>query len=382
MRALRFTPSKLRYGVARVLGKRAPVWMPRLDLVQLEPPTPPPSWRTVRVRLAGVCGSDLGILFGRVSLRLTAYVTLPAVFGHEIVGEVDGTRVAVEPTLACADRGLPACGSCARGDEHLCVGDLGGRPASGLIGYDRDLPGGWSEAVVARDARLHPLPDDVPDERAVLAEPLAVAVRGVRRLLAQGTPRRLLLIGSGSLGLLAIHALRRSGFDGELHVAARYGRQGEAARGMGADRVHQSPEGAARAVGARPYRTVLGPPAWRGGFDATIDAAGTRSSLAAASWATTEGGTVLLLGGADYVLHDFSPHWYREVGILGSYIYARGEFAEAVAMLSGGGDLDALAPTRFALEAHRDALAAIRSRRVLKAAFDPSLGTPGAGPGR
>jgi Zn-dependent alcohol dehydrogenase len=95
------------------------------------------------VRLAGVCGSDLALLFGKNSPRLSPFFSFPAVLGHEILGEVDGVRVAVNPTTSCRERGLSPCDACVRGHDNLCANAAEGPLAAGLIGYNRDLPGGW-----------------------------------------------------------------------------------------------------------------------------------------------------------------------------------------------------------------------------------------------
>ena len=240
-----------------------------------------------------------------------------------------------------------------------------------MIGLNRDLPGGWGHALNAHSERLHALHDSVPDERGVLAEPYAVALRGVRMALGRSAPQRLLVIGSGSIGLITIAALRRAGFGGELHVAARYPQQREAARALGADHVHATVPDASAAVGARRYAAIIGPPAWRGGFDAVIDAAGSRASLDAASWAARERATVVLLGVPGSLRHDFSPHWFREIRLLGSFAYSASEFGETVAHLPDLVGLERIVTRSYPLRAYRTALADVRARRVLKAVFAP-----------
>ena len=371
MQALRYHASPARYLLAGALGKRAPVALAPLRLERLAVPEPPPGWRRVDVRLGGVCGSDLALLFGKNSPRISGFFSFPAVLGHEILGEVDGSRVVVDPLTACHERGLAACDACRRGDDHLCANVAEGSLAPGIIGYNRDLPGGWGEAMVAHEARVHALPDGVSDDRAVLAEPFAVAWRGARIALAQGSVERLLVIGSGSIGLTVVAALRHAGYGGELHVIARYPRQREAATAMGADRVHADAASASASVGARSYRAIIGPPAWRGGFDTVIDAAGSRSSVDASAWTAREGGRVVLLSAPGSLRHDFSPHWFRELTLVGSFVYTSAEFAEAVALLPDVDALDAITVRRYPLARHREAIADLRARRVLKAAFEP-----------
>ena len=369
--ALRYHASVPRYLLAAMLGKRAPVGVAPLRLVHPEPLRPRPGWRRVTVRLSGVCGTDMALLFGANSPRLSPFISFPAVLGHEVLGEVEGSRVAVNPILACHERAHDPCPACRRGDDQLCANAGEGSPAPGMIGFNRDLPGGWGHALNAHEQRLHALPDSVPDERGVLAEPYAVALRGVRMALGQAAPRHLLVIGSGSIGLITIAALRHAGFGGELHVVARYPQQREAARALGADHVHATVPDASAAVGARRYAALIGPPAWRGGFEVVIDAAGSRSSLDAAVWAVVEGGTVVLLGAPGPLRHDFSAHWFREIRLLGSLAYSASEFAEAVTHLPALTGLERVVTRSYPLRAYRTALADVRARRVLKAVFAP-----------
>lgn len=373
MNALRFHPSVARYYLAQMLGRRSPPGIPALRLEQVEPPIPADGWRSVDVRLSGICGSDLALLYGKSSPQLWGFHSLPAVLGHEILGEVDGARVVVNPLLSCEQRGLDPCVACRHGHDNLCEniaeGDIS--PAS-TIGYCRDLPGGWSERIIAHEKRLHAVPDDVPDERAVLAEPLAVVLHGIRIAFPRsGWPRRILIVGAGTIGLLSVKTLRLLGFPGEIHVVARYSLQAEMAGKLDATTVHRSTRDASAAVGAKAYPAIIGPDGWRGGFEGVIDAAGSSQSLAEAAWAAREGSTVLLLGAPAELRHNFAPYWFREISLKGSWVYTAKHFQEAVELLVEADGLDALATHRYSLKRYREALAAMRNRQAVKAVFDP-----------
>jgi len=376
MKALVYFPSIPRYLMARTLGKRYPVGGLPLKLTELPEPEPPEGFVPVRVRLAGVCGSDLALLYGKNSPRLSPFFSFPAVLGHEILGEYAGSRVAVNPLLACADRGLDPCPACRRGEEGLCRNVAEGRLAPGMLGYHRELPGGWGERVVVRPDRLVEVPDGVPDARAVLAEPLAVVLRGIRRAFRRehgyAFPSKVLVIGAGTIGLLTVRVLRELGFSGRLDVVARRRVQAELAAVLGASRVHSRAEEALAGVGARKYRPVLGAPVWRGGYGAVIEAAGSPKSLDEAAWGTEEGGTVLLLGAASEVRHDFSPHWFAELTWVGSYTYAARDFADAVAMLPGLEGLERLVGGVYPLTAWPQAIRTAARRWAVKVVFSPN----------
>jgi 2-desacetyl-2-hydroxyethyl bacteriochlorophyllide A dehydrogenase len=157
----------------------------------------------VRVRYAGICGTDMLIHRGK-----HPRVVPPRVLGHEISGSVveadsgaaaswrPGTRVAVYPLISCG-----RCAPCREGDAHVCE-------KLGLIGIDAD--GGIAELVKARPEQLFALPDAVSDEQAALVEPLAVAVHAVRTSGFRPGDATL-VIGAGPIGHLIAQVLRASG---------------------------------------------------------------------------------------------------------------------------------------------------------------------------
>lgn len=370
MKALVYTASIPRYLLARALGKRMPLGLLPLRLRELPEPKPPPGWEKGRVLLSGICGSDLALLLGKSSPRLAPFFSFPAVLGHEIVAEVGGVRAAINPLLACRERGLPPCEACAQGEDALCQNVAEGALAPGMLGYHRDLPGGWGEWIVVHPARVHPLPGKMPTERGILAEPLAVVLRGLR--LAPPEPKTpVLVLGAGTLGLLTVSALKLLGHAGEIHVVARHLLQGQMAKAFGATVVHRSPSDAVKLVGGKSYRAPLGPPAWRGGFAYVIDAAGTKTSFDQALWAVREGGTVLLLGAPGAMKLDLSPLWFRGLRVFGTYTYSEQDFRKAVEMLSEAEGLEKLVTHTFPLTDFRQALRTVFSRRGIKVAFRP-----------
>ena len=183
MRALQIRRSVSRLGLARVASALAPAAAVRvgpLEYTSIDPPElPGPGWHRVHTRLAGICGSDLSMIEGHASTYFDDWVSFPFVPGHEVVGHLDdGRRVVLEPVLGHGARGLPLpFEGAAPGDgddyAHLATGAL----EPGIqIGFCSSTGGGWSRQFVAHDSQLHELPDDVPDERAVLVEPLAAGI--------------------------------------------------------------------------------------------------------------------------------------------------------------------------------------------------------------
>lgn len=387
MRGLLFTPSIPRYAAAKLLGKRYPSRALSLQLTTLPEPERPQGFERLKVRLSGICGSDLALLYGKQAPTLSGMFSFPAVLGHEILAELGGVRVVVNPVLACLERGLPDCPACARGDDHLCFNVAEGNFSPGMLGFCKDLGGGWAQRMVAHRERIFPIDESVPDERAVLTEPAAVVLHGLRQAWGEDKPRsspeihhtiwrmhwpaQILVIGAGTIGLLAVKMLRVLGFEGPLWVVARHPRQAELARQFGANQVFPSTQAAQQAAGARRYRGILGATSWRGGFEGVVEASGSPKGLQEASWAVQEGGRVLLLGAPATALHDFSPYWFREIGLAGSYAYSWDDFAQTVKLLPEMGGVEAMVTHKFGLEAWPEAIKAAATRRGIKVVFKP-----------
>ena len=150
----------------------------------------------VRVRLAGICNTDLEIARGYAGFRGT--------LGHEFVGEVEeapaehsslkGRRVVGEINAGCG-----RCELCRTGDSRHCPE----RTVLGIVGRD----GAFAEYLSLPAANLLAVPDEIPNERAVFTEPLAAACGIVERVnIADGM--RVAVVGDGKLGLLCAQALK------------------------------------------------------------------------------------------------------------------------------------------------------------------------------
>ena len=254
MIGLRFSRSVPRYAASRVAGRAAPGLVPHiapLRLAHYDDPTPPSAdWVGVAPILSGICGSDLAMLGGDASFYFSPIVSMPFIPGHEVVGKrLDtGERVVLEPVLACAARGIdPPCDACANGDIGLCMRTAHGHIAPGLqTGFCEDTGGGWGTRLVAHTSQLHAVPDALPDEAAVLIEPLACAVHSVFRANVQ-PGATVLVSGAGTMGLLTIAALRVLHPDVRIIAVAKHARQRTEAQRLGADDV-TPPDAALRTV--------------------------------------------------------------------------------------------------------------------------------------
>ena len=388
MKALVVERSAVRYAAARVAGSLGSGRGARVGPLQLsdvdEPVLPGPGWTRVRPRLAGICGSDLTTVDGRSSRWFEPIVSFPFVPGHEVVGDLDdGRRVVLEPVLGCTARGItPPCAACAAGRLDACGRLAFGHVRPGLqTGYCADTGGGWSLALVAHESQLHPVPDDLDDDSAVMVEPAACAVHAALAVPSYGAT--VLVVGAGTLGLCTVAALRRLATPGTLIAAAKHPEQRRWAAELGADVVVQPAE-VSRAVRRATGSLVVGD-RLEGGADVVIDCVGSASSLAADLAVTRPGGTVVLLGMPGTVAVDLTPLWQRQVSVRGSYAYGvephldgseaagpRRSFEIAFTLVAEAG-LGRLVSARYPLDRYRDAIdhaANAGARGAVKVAFD------------
>ncbi|MQA79951.1 MAG: alcohol dehydrogenase catalytic domain-containing protein [Streptosporangiales bacterium] len=397
MLALELYRSLPRYVASKVVTRRLSAVsagpLTPLRLVTKDEPRVPKSdgWARVRPRLSGICGSDLGALYGSTSLYFSALVSMPFVPGHEIVGDLQdscgdlpaGTRVVIDPVLTCAARGVEACDSCAQGNTNRCDRVTVGHVSPGLqTGYCADTGGGWGAQLVAHRSQLHPVPDTIEDRRAVLVEPLSCAVHtALRANVPDGGS--VLVVGSGAVGLLTTLALRELTNVGTLTVVAKHPLQRALAKRFGATDVLAPSDvigGVRRATRALRLDPEHDAPYLLGGVDVAIDAAGSAESLRTALRTVRAGGRVVLSAmppaGAD-----LSPVWFRELEVVGTYASARSEPVDCgragafdLAMrLAAAAPLDGLVGDTYPLHRWREALDHASSAGRLgtvKVAFD------------
>jgi len=384
--AIEMFRSMPRYLAARSVGRRLPGMLTgaasTLRLVDLTPPSPhEDGWVRVAPRISGICGSDLSAIAGRTSLYFSALVSMPFVPGHEVVGEVldeadgfgSGDRVVIDPVLSCTARGIqPLCTPCADGRHQLCERVTAGHVSAGLqTGYCADTGGGWSEVFLAHVSQLVKVPDDLSDRAAVMVEPAACAIRAVRRA-AVAQNARVLIVGAGTVGLLTLAALRRSGAAGTVMVVAKHRHQAELARAWGADEVVQADDaiGAVRReTQAFKLQPMASAPFLLGGADVTFECAGSRAALDVALRSTRGEGKVVLASMPSST--DLSPVWFRELEVLGTYTGA-GAFTDAIDFCRETG-VESLVSATYPLSRWRQAIEhALSSGRLgaVKVAFD------------
>ncbi|HEU4323447.1 MAG TPA: alcohol dehydrogenase catalytic domain-containing protein [Roseiflexaceae bacterium] len=287
---------------------------------------PEPPLRTgealIRPHLVGICNTDIEITRG--------YLGFHGVLGHEFVGTVEacedaawiGRRVVGEINAACG-----RCAVCTRGDRSHCPE----RTTLGIAGRDGAMARRFSLPVDC----LHTVPDGVPDEAAVFAEPLAAALE----ILEQGHIRptdRVAVVGDGKLGLLCAQTLRLPGC--EVVLVGRHPERWEPWRALG-------------------IQTVTASEA-RGPFDLVVDCTGQPAGLATARALLRPRGRLVLKStfAADTSPLNLSMLVVDEITLSGSRC---GPFAPALRLLERG--LIHTAPLITARFLLRDALHAFHA---------------------
>jgi L-iditol 2-dehydrogenase len=276
----------------------------RIEVAQIPVPEPGPGEVLVRVRACGICGSDLHFYRGELPARPGNPI------GHEFAGEIErlgpavegwsaGQRVAVEPVWVCRD-----CEYCRRGEPQLCQ-------QRRLMGAS--VPGGMAELVLVPDYALRPLPGELDYGLGALVEPAAVAVHALH-LAKLSAGERVLVLGGGSIGLLAALAAR-SAAAASVAITCRYQQQLRAAQALGADEAITADESAGRRLASMAQSAP---------FDLVVDSVGTPETLQQALALARPGGRVMLLGvpTRPLTLSGMSL-MLREVRLLASSSYCR-----------------------------------------------------------
>jgi len=220
---------------------------------------------------------------------------------------------------------------------------------------------------VAHESQLVPVPDDLSDEAAVLVEPTACAVHAASLVDADGVA----LIGSGTIGLLTIAALRAARPDVEILATAKHPHQRALARELGADDV-VAPGELDRLVRTRVGTMRYDNGQLGGGVAAVVDCVGSEASIAQALRIAAPGGTIHTVGMPGVTTVDLTPLWQREVALRGAYAYERPDFDTAVELVQAR-DLGRLVSATYPLRRYEDAVAhaaSAGSRGAVKIAFD------------
>lgn len=273
-----------------------------------------PNRALIRVHRCGICGSDLHMTSGS-----PFDVPCGTALGHEYAGEVvelgpDVTGLSVGDRVTALP--MSGCGTC-----PACIADMP-LHCTAL----ESMTGGYGQYTLVDTRRTIRLPDSLTFEDGALVEPLASALRGVRRLPDIGPSTRVAVLGAGAIGASAAFWARRLGA-GPIAMIARTTRNRDLAAAMGAD--------AFLTIGddlGEELNTALGGPP-----DVVIEGAGSAGAIQQSVNLVRNGGTVLSLGGCiqpDTIMPVLAM--FKDITIRFSVAYGFADFLQCVATLDAG----------------------------------------------
>jgi alcohol dehydrogenase len=312
-----------------------------------------PGWARIKVKLAGICNTDIEILRGYHGFRGTP--------GHEFVGEVAevagvstaekrkwvGRRVAGEINISCTALGFrPVCRFCKRGLKKHCAR----RRVLGILGHD----GAFAEYLLLPLENLRQIPENVSDEKAVFVEPLAAACEILEQIRIRNF-REAAVLGDGKLAQLIARVLGT-----QLRRVTMYGKHEAKLRLASLATIKtQKVHGDERDHGKL-----------RDTYTLVVEATGSPTGLRLAQEMTEPRGTLVLKS----TFHGAAPveTWptvVKELNIVGSRC---GPFAEALALLrSGKVNPTPLVTKTFPLAKASKAIEFAQKRGVMKVLLKP-----------
>ncbi len=310
-----------------------------LAVREIETPEPDAGQVRVRIDYVGICGSDLHYYYDGANGAFE--VKEPLIPGHEVSGRIDfdprgewaaGTPVTVHPATFGTPRDDIA------DDAHLW-------PGGAYLGSASTWPhtqGGLVEYLLVAREMVRPLPVGLPVRRAALAEPLAVALHGLGKA-GDVSGKRVLVTGSGPIGLLAVAAAIGSG--AEVHATD----------------VFPGPLKRARALGATRTFDVTGQDVPADAYDVVLECSGVAASVSTALRAVRIAGTVVQVGMAPDEPRpiNIAPFISKEVRWFGSFRF-KDEIDEAVRRLAANPAIEDVITHEFTADDAEAAFAVAR----------------------
>jgi len=333
---------------ARYLGPN------RIEASRVLLPSVGPGEALIKVEACGFCGSDISIIAG-THPRAQA----PLIIGHEFSGTIVelaeknpsfavGDHVTTYPLISC---GL--CHACTHGNPHVC------RQLK-LFGFDVD--GGMAEFVKLPIASLMKLPVGMSAQIGALIEPLAVAVHGVDRF-PTAEAEVAVVLGAGPIGLLTALVAKVREIPTVLISDVLPSRL-KLAQSVGLDAVNAGDELRSRVMELTNNN----------GADVVYECAGHPSSALEMTAVTRSRGTIVNLGVFKKpVAVDMQEINFKEIKVIGSRVYERHDFANALDMAMSL-PLDSIISAQFPLSNVSDAFSLFRAGTACKVLILPTLG--------
>jgi len=321
------------------------------ELWDREEPSAPAGWVKIKIKAAGLCGTDLHILADEYANKP------PVVLGHEIAGqvvecgqgvdeEIVGGRVTARTMLTCGK-----CRYCRVGRTNLC-------PERRSIGSALD--GGFAEYMIIPEDNLHILPAGVNYREGALTEPLACCVRACMEIGRLGAGERVLIVGPGTIGLLCTQLARLGGAHVTVLGRPEDKKRLQLAEELGADRILTTGD--------------LAPTKDKDGeFETLIECSGSAAGIQTGIKLLRKNSKVIQVGLSGkpipLMLDDIA---LREITLLGTFAQTWSSWNLAIRLLARGElKLRPLISHVFSLSDYREAFAVFRSGSGTKLLFAP-----------
>ncbi|MFB0557574.1 MAG: zinc-binding dehydrogenase [Candidatus Bathyarchaeia archaeon] len=345
----------------------------------------------MRMKLCGVCGTDIHLYGGKMR------IPFPVIPGHEFVGkieelgegaeglEVKGQLLSKGDLITVVPGTNAFCGSCyfCRFMPHkptYCTG----RRVMGVNMTCRDPPhlhGGWAEEIYvdAEHFWVYKVPEGVPPELAVLAEPMAVSSRAVERAFAPGVPtygdgygpgNSVVVQGVGPIGLLAIASAKVAGAGNIISIDMVDDRL-EMAERLGADHVIDMRSHTASEERVEEVKRITNGL----GADVVIECAGVPAAVPEGINMVRRGGKFVEVGHyTDPGNVEINPHivCMKDMDVLGCWAYPPTQFETALQLLRRGMEtlpLEEIITHRFKVTEAVKAIETVKSRKGIKMAI-------------
>ncbi len=327
--------------------KRATMTAPgQIEISEASAPTPGEGQVLLRIQRIGVCGSDIHVFHGK-----HPYTSYPVVQGHEfsaivesvgpgVAGIERGTKVTAMPQVVCGE-----CPPCLRGDEHIC-------DVLKVQGFQ--APGCAQQLWVTAADKIVKLPDSFSFEQGALVEPISVAVHAVARA-GKLDGRRAVVLGAGPIGNLVAQAARASG--AEILITDLSDHRLDIARRCGLPNTSNPSREDLRVASQRVFGGR--------GFDLAFECVGVEATLTAATENLAKGGTLVVVGVfGDKPRMDLGLVQDRELRIVGTLMYQRPDYEQAVAWIASGDIItEPLMSEHFPMDRYLEAYRHIDERR-------------------
>ncbi|OPL08544.1 MAG: Zn-dependent oxidoreductase [delta proteobacterium ML8_F1] len=329
MKALRY------YGIKNIRFEEIPEPRPAEDKV------------LVNIIYAGICGSDLHIYKEGMFME-----HIPETMGHEFAGKVvtapegcgflPGDLVTGDPRVPCGE-----CPACAGKAFHRCL-------SLGFIG--EVSPGAFSEYLAIEPSKLVKFSPEVDPGQGVLAEPLAVAVHAVERIM-NAAPQKVLVVGGGPIGLLIATLLKNHHHLNHVAVADIDGFRRRKAMDAGADVTYETLKEAEDA------------------YEYVVDAVGSPGVMAEIISSILPGGQIFISAIYEKLpTLDLNLVVGKELSLTGNNAYSFEDLEKAVGIINAGAiDLSWMVTTIYPISQGEEAFKSLikKEKQDLKIVIDP-----------